>query len=139
MNSKIKRNDPCPCGSGKKYKRCCMTTNMALQNLEFIAPSLAIKKCSWCHKIIEPNEELFGLKAKAAPELDIDRFAGKAFYVPLLLAGKKIIITVPTIASPARQEDVDMIMAVCSMDCGLDLKNSLREDKEFIGQVLGDF
>ncbi|GEN54453.1 SEC-C metal-binding domain-containing protein [Halobacillus faecis] len=22
--SKVKRNDPCPCGSGKKYKKCCM-------------------------------------------------------------------------------------------------------------------
>ncbi len=22
--TKIKRNDPCPCGSGKKYKQCCM-------------------------------------------------------------------------------------------------------------------
>ena len=22
-NIKIGRNDPCPCGSGKKYKRCC--------------------------------------------------------------------------------------------------------------------
>ncbi|MCP4388788.1 MAG: zinc chelation protein SecC, partial [Gammaproteobacteria bacterium] len=21
---KIGRNDPCPCGSGKKYKRCCL-------------------------------------------------------------------------------------------------------------------
>ncbi|WP_217698235.1 SEC-C metal-binding domain-containing protein [Novosphingobium mathurense] len=21
--NKIGRNDPCPCGSGKKYKRCC--------------------------------------------------------------------------------------------------------------------
>jgi len=21
---KVHRNDPCPCGSGKKYKRCCM-------------------------------------------------------------------------------------------------------------------
>jgi preprotein translocase subunit SecA len=20
---KVGRNDPCPCGSGKKYKRCC--------------------------------------------------------------------------------------------------------------------
>lgn len=20
---KVKRNDPCPCGSGKKYKKCC--------------------------------------------------------------------------------------------------------------------
>ena len=22
-SSKIARNDPCPCGSGKKYKKCC--------------------------------------------------------------------------------------------------------------------
>jgi len=21
--TKVGRNDPCPCGSGKKYKRCC--------------------------------------------------------------------------------------------------------------------
>lgn len=26
--SKIKRNDPCPCGSGKKYKKCCMNKNV---------------------------------------------------------------------------------------------------------------
>ncbi len=24
MNEKIGRNDPCPCGSGKKYKQCCI-------------------------------------------------------------------------------------------------------------------
>jgi hypothetical protein len=23
------RNDPCPCGSGKKYKRCCLLTDEA--------------------------------------------------------------------------------------------------------------
>lgn len=24
MNQKPGRNDPCPCGSGKKYKSCCL-------------------------------------------------------------------------------------------------------------------
>ncbi|MBU2482564.1 MAG: SEC-C domain-containing protein [Proteobacteria bacterium] len=24
-SDKIQRNDPCPCGSGKKYKKCCMS------------------------------------------------------------------------------------------------------------------
>jgi len=24
--SKVGRNDPCPCGSGKKFKKCCGTT-----------------------------------------------------------------------------------------------------------------
>jgi len=23
MTKKVSRNDPCPCGSGKKYKNCC--------------------------------------------------------------------------------------------------------------------
>ncbi len=23
LETKVGRNDPCPCGSGKKYKRCC--------------------------------------------------------------------------------------------------------------------
>lgn len=26
--SKVGRNDPCPCGSGKKYKRCCGGTTI---------------------------------------------------------------------------------------------------------------
>lgn len=25
-----RRNDPCPCGSGKKYKRCCLERDVAL-------------------------------------------------------------------------------------------------------------
>jgi len=29
--SKISRNDPCPCGSGKKYKNCCMAHDKAAQ------------------------------------------------------------------------------------------------------------
>jgi uncharacterized protein len=27
MNKKPGRNDPCPCGSGKKYKQCCLLKN----------------------------------------------------------------------------------------------------------------
>ena len=29
--AKVKRNDPCPCGSGKKYKQCCMVRERAEQ------------------------------------------------------------------------------------------------------------
>ncbi|MGE4553381.1 MAG: type I methionyl aminopeptidase [Desulfovibrionaceae bacterium] len=29
MNTKVGRNDPCPCGSGKKYKKCCMDKDEA--------------------------------------------------------------------------------------------------------------
>lgn len=30
-NGKISRNDPCPCGSGKKYKRCCLNKTASTQ------------------------------------------------------------------------------------------------------------
>ncbi|KGP74753.1 hypothetical protein JT05_14235 [Desulfosporosinus sp. Tol-M] len=32
--SKIGRNDPCPCGSGAKYKNCCLNNNISSNRLE---------------------------------------------------------------------------------------------------------
>jgi len=29
LKEKVGRNDPCPCGSGKKYKKCCLNKNVA--------------------------------------------------------------------------------------------------------------
>lgn len=37
MSSKIRRNDPCPCGSGKKYKHCCMNSD-GIGNMDFDLP-----------------------------------------------------------------------------------------------------
>jgi methionyl aminopeptidase len=34
FNSDVGRNDPCPCGSGKKYKKCCM--NSASKKIESV-------------------------------------------------------------------------------------------------------
>lgn len=31
---KIGRNDPCPCGSGKKYKKCCLSDDRTILNLD---------------------------------------------------------------------------------------------------------
>jgi hypothetical protein len=43
---KIGRNDPCPCGSGKKYKKCCMEKDRAAERgqrvvlpIEVVAPT----------------------------------------------------------------------------------------------------
>lgn len=30
MPKKVGRNDPCPCGSGKKYKKCCMKKDLCI-------------------------------------------------------------------------------------------------------------
>ena len=37
MSSKIRRNDPCPCGSGKKYKYCCMNSG-GIRDVDFDVP-----------------------------------------------------------------------------------------------------
>ncbi len=33
------RNDPCPCGSGKKYKRCCLGRRMSMPNGNGVMPA----------------------------------------------------------------------------------------------------
>jgi len=35
MPSKTGRNDPCPCGSGLKYKRCCLEKDQAAEHAQF--------------------------------------------------------------------------------------------------------
>jgi len=39
--AKIGRNDACPCGSAKKYKRCCLTAQVANQDAAFNAANTA--------------------------------------------------------------------------------------------------
>ena len=31
--TKVGRNDPCPCGSGKKYKKCCLAKESSVADL----------------------------------------------------------------------------------------------------------
>ncbi|OGX23349.1 MAG: hypothetical protein A3K54_00090 [Omnitrophica WOR_2 bacterium RBG_13_44_8] len=31
---KVQRNDPCPCGSGKKYKNCCIRADIKYMTIK---------------------------------------------------------------------------------------------------------
>lgn len=47
MEKKVGRNDPCPCGSGKKYKQCCWNKRLPLGKRKFkatIISSGSVKK-----------------------------------------------------------------------------------------------
>lgn len=57
MNEKIGRNDPCPCGSGKKYKNCCL--NKATSGLKTRTHKITAK---WLNQPQAPNliERTFG-------------------------------------------------------------------------------
>jgi len=45
--SKVHRNDPCPCGSGKKYKRCCLPLEQERARARAEARSLVQRAVEW--------------------------------------------------------------------------------------------
>lgn len=49
MYENIGRNDPCPCGSGKKYKKCCLKNDMVLKVREDIV------ECAICEREFNRN------------------------------------------------------------------------------------
>jgi uncharacterized protein len=68
MGEKTGRNDPCPCGSGKKYKNCC-------QNKP-VRKKLTAK---WINKPQEQKEPTETLSADAQNEINlIERTFGPA-------------------------------------------------------------
>ena len=63
MTDKIGRNDPCPCGSGKKYKQCCMKNKLPLGKRKFKASVISSGK-----KGVDLMERTFGNAIRAAKE-----------------------------------------------------------------------
>lgn len=55
MTSKIGRNDKCPCGSGLKYKKCCLRNGCTVRN-ETIEP---LEKFSKSTKIVDKDGDGF--------------------------------------------------------------------------------
>lgn len=41
MPTKTGRNDPCPCGSGRKYKHCCLEKDQAAEHAQFARAAAA--------------------------------------------------------------------------------------------------
>ncbi len=71
MNDKVGRNDPCPCGSGKKYKQCCqLKKRKGLKNLKakwISKPQENILDKTFSSAISEANKKKFE-KVKEKPE-----------------------------------------------------------------------
>ena len=53
--SKTGRNDPCPCGSGKKYKKCCLAKDQEQQRTPPVAPAVAPTR----KRAVDPSADLF--------------------------------------------------------------------------------
>ncbi len=66
MSNKIGRNAPCPCGSGKKYKACCMQKSQPAETERMVTPQFRFRPGSYgdvgqfvpsiaCLKQLAPN------------------------------------------------------------------------------------
>lgn len=62
MIEKTGRNDPCPCGSGKKYKQCCLS--------KALAPKKITAKWLSGPKPINLMERTFGASLTLAQQSD---------------------------------------------------------------------
>ena len=75
MIKEIGRNDPCPCGSGKKYKKCCLGTDK-----DPLAKAKGhMVKCNICDKEFDNNaagsfqsEEKEGKKIYFCPDCNMN-------------------------------------------------------------------
>jgi len=67
---KVGRNDPCPCGSGKKYKKCCMNKEKSTERINPTQNTKALKE----QLERMPTSQLIGNIKKAGVKLDENLF-----------------------------------------------------------------
>lgn len=80
---KVGRNDPCPCGSGKKYKKCCHEKDLARLGNPSPVPGVTMDEyLENAHKYMS-EEELGELRPH-----DIARLPFEEFTTPQLIAAK---------------------------------------------------
>jgi len=72
MNKKIGRNDPCPCGSGNKYKECCIKKDKVAHKNDEI-PTFSIENLLAAIKVALENLNTFqnNLKKVRVKKVDI--------------------------------------------------------------------
>lgn len=57
MVEQVGRNDPCPCGSGKKYKKCCGLPGMKKHTVSVIKEGAQERLLEKIHQISHQAEE----------------------------------------------------------------------------------
>ncbi len=91
--------------------------------------------CCWCDKRIGENQEVLALGCKKRPSIDLSKYEGDIMPVTIATIGKTIWAIVPTEESDARRDGKDFMFTLCSDECGIELKETLGQEKE-IGDIL---
>lgn len=91
--SKVGRNDPCPCGSGKKYKQCCWNKRLPLGKRKFKA-SVISSGVNPVSQLPDLMERTFGdaVKSEGASNLKdaLSRLVPKPDELPKIDAKKSL-------------------------------------------------
>src|SRR5437667_7831284 len=80
MSNRPGRNDPCPCGSGQKYKRCCLAKDQLAESAALAAAAAARateaahhhhshEECDFCGGLLEDNEDELTRDSNAVVDL----------------------------------------------------------------------
>ena len=80
MSKKIGRNDPCPCGSGLKYKKCCIdkTDGMEFSNpMNFLQSYKEARKAAKIKQCLHPNHSECSPKIIGAHSIQNNRILKK--------------------------------------------------------------
>ena len=88
MGKKIGRNDPCPCGSGKKYKLCCINKmseeEIQALYLEQFELTKGLNEANKCHKILDIGKRII--------EHQQNRICATGTYVNMALAKRVLYL-----------------------------------------------
>ena len=77
-NDKVGRNDPCPCGSGKKYKKCCLSKDEKNKVLELPYQNLLIESLKYYPKNDDSENGFY--KVYKEEYIEIDKLMYKLIY-----------------------------------------------------------
>ncbi|MBN2285933.1 MAG: SEC-C domain-containing protein [Tissierellales bacterium] len=75
------RNDPCPCGSGKKFKKCCMNNPEKLQNVSVFKKVLCLPRIQEIDYGDPSIDDVF-LDSQNVHELSAQRFLYSTLLMP---------------------------------------------------------
>jgi methionyl aminopeptidase len=84
---KIGRNDPCPCGSGKKYKKCCMGKENLAMNAD----------------VKEDYSKKYNIRLKEKSDIEAIKVAGR-------LAVKTLEIVEPYVKAGVKTDDINTVV-----------------------------
>jgi tetratricopeptide (TPR) repeat protein len=146
------RNDPCPCGSGKKYKRCCAELSSGVGETKAAAPAPTVDMDALT--ALMNRGQYAQVEMKTRPLLDLHPNSGslwKLYAGALMLQGKdslaamrRAVELLPTDAEihfylgNARHDLGDLAGAAASLRRALALKADFAEAHDSLGAALQD-